>query len=350
MYRNILFLFIAGALVLSGCTRYENYSAGTVIEIDDPSAGIVELEDVSVDASLGDDLPALNEYIIGPGDVLSVYVPDMVEQTASVGYGRDRSVGGFRVNTDGTIFLPHIGAIEVSGLSVPKLQEKLVDVFKTYIKNPVLTVEIVEFKSQPVYLLGQFNAPGLHYLDRPTRLIHGLALGGGLKDGANLRGARLIRNERIQPVDIYELLHHNDLEENVQLRPGDTVYVPGNEEQRVFVIGSVGKSGVVPMNKGRLNLIEALAQAGIGDKPYNHSQVRIIRSLSPTRGQLMVVDLGQVMNGHAMPMKLMDGDIIYVPKTQMGGWNEQLQEILPTFQAFGSILSPFVQIKYLEDN
>ncbi len=211
-------------------------------------------------------------------------------------------------------------------------------------------MEIIDFKSQPLYLLGQFNAPGLHYLDRPTQLLHGLALGNGLNTAANLRGARLVRNDRIQPVDIYELLHNNDLKQNIQLRSGDTIYVPGNEDQRVFVFGAVGKSGMVPMVNGRLNLVQALTAAAIDQKPYDHNQIRIIRSLSQTKGQLMVVDLGKVMNGQAMPMSLMDGDIVYVPKTKLGGWNEELQEILPSLQAVGAILQPFVQIKYLKNN
>ena len=107
---------------------------------------------------------------------------------------------------------------------------------------------------------------------------------------------------------------------------------------------------MVPMVNGRLNLVQALAEAGIDSKPYNHNQIRIIRSLSPTKGQLMVVDLGKVMNGQAMPMSLMDGDIVYVPKTPMGGWNEAMQELLPTLQVISGILQPFVQIEYLKDN
>ena len=104
------------------------------------------------------------------------------------------------------------------------------------------------------------------------------------------------------------------------------------------------------MINGQLNLIQALTQAGIDQKPYNHTHIRIIRSLSPTKGQLMVVDLGKVMNGLAMPMSLMDGDIVYVPKTPMGGWNEAIEEILPSLQLISGILQPFVQINYLKDN
>ena len=348
MKRNVLFLVVLlGVFVLSGCARYEDYAAGTVIDINSPDAGVVEVENVSVANTISDE-PEITEYFIGPGDVLSVYVPGMVERSARVSLGSES--GGFRVNTDGTIFLPHVGRVDVAGLSVTKLQEKLVGIFKAYIKNPVLTVEIVEFKSQPLYLLGQFNQPGLVYLDRPTELLRGLALGNGLNSGANMRGARLVRNESIQPVDIFELLHRNDLSQNIQLRPGDTIYVPGNEAQRVFVFGAVGKSGMVPMTNGRLDLVQALGFAQIGKVPYNHEHVRIIRSLSPTKGQLMVVDLSNVVNGMTLPMSLMDGDIIFVPKTRMGGWNEAIGEILPSLQLIGGILQPFVQLNYLDDN
>ncbi|MCK4509296.1 MAG: polysaccharide biosynthesis/export family protein, partial [Desulfuromonadales bacterium] len=260
MKRSMLFLIVLmGLFLLSGCARYEDYPAGTKLDINDPGAGIVELENVSL-APLVEDEQDITEYIIGPGDVLSVYVPGMVERSARVSLSSNDQ-GGFRVNTDGSIFLPHVGRVVVEGLSVTQLQEKLVEIFKAFIKTPVLTVEIIEFKSQPVYLLGQFNNPGVFYLDRPTEMLHGLALGGGFSEEANLRGARLIRNDRIQPVDLYELLHRNDMAQNIQLRSGDTIYMPDNSDLRVYVFGAVASPGIVPMFNGRLNLAQALTQA-----------------------------------------------------------------------------------------
>ena len=195
----------------------------------------------------------------------------------------------------------------------------------------------------------------MHYMDRPSNVLHGISMGSGLHETANLRSARLLRSERVQPVDIYHLLYNNDLRQNVQLRPGDTIFVPGNEEQRVFVVGRVDRPGPVEMVNGRLNLLQALSTASVGSAsnmsiPYDHERVRIIRSLSPTHGQLMVVDMGKMMDGHAMPMPLMDGDIIYVPTTAAGTWNEVMSQLLPTLQVAAGILTPFVQLEYLDDN
>ncbi len=354
MKRSALFLMVVVGLAffMGGCSRYEMYAPGTVVDINDETAAIVEMEDVSVAARAPDEI--VTEYRVGAGDVLSISVPGLVESNnRDDRYRRDDqgdTLGSFRVYTSGKILLPLVGGIEVAGMTVEEIQIKLIEVFLSYIKKPVVSVEILEFKSQPIYLLGKFNQPGLYYLDRPTSLLHGLALGSGLDDRANLRGARLVRAERVLPVDIYQLLNYNDAKQNVQLRSGDAIYVPGNEDQQVFVFGQVKKPGAVNMDNGRLNLVQALSSAGLGDKPYDDEHIRIIRSLTPTRGQLLVVDLGMMANGYALPMPLMDGDIVYVPKTRMGGWNEELQELLPSLQAIGATLQPFVQMKYLLDS
>jgi len=343
-------LLTASVLLLGGCHKYTPYAPGTMIDITDQSSAILALQEVTVPPPSVDPTDSV-EYRVGPGDVLSVTVPGLLER----GHGEGKatgaeSLGGFRVYTSGKLLLPLVGGVEVAGLTVEQIQARLVEVFAAYIKQPVVSVEIVEFKSQPLYLLGKFNKPGLVYLDRPTSLLHGLALGNGLADQANLRGARVVRKDKVLPVDIYQLFYNNDLRQNIQLRQGDAIYVPGNEAQQVFVLGTVGRPGPVPMVNGRLNLIQALAAAGLDGKPYDAEHVRLIRTLSPTRGQLMVVDLGKMMNGQALPMPLQDGDIVFVPKTGLGGWNEIIEQILPTFQLIGVVAQPYMLYEAATDD
>lgn len=63
----------------------------------------------------------------------------------------------------------------------------------------------------------------------------------------------------------------------------------------------------------------------------------------------MIVDIEAIVQGNAMPISLSDGDVIYIPKAGITSWNEAVSEMLPSLQAFGAILSPFVQLKYLFD-
>lgn len=338
-------------LLLPACTRYEQYPPGTVIDIKDESSAILELENVNVSppASDGDEI---TEYLVGAGDVLAINVPGLIDTHGSS--EKTQNFQGFRVSSSGKIILPLIGAVNVGGKNVEEIQSLLVESFKKYIKKPMVTIEIRDFKSQPLYLLGQFNDPGLHFLDRPTSLLHGISMGKGLQEKANLRGARLLRNEELLPVDIYHLLYNNDLRQNVQLKPGDTIYVPGSEDQQAYVFGAVGNPGPVPFVNGRLNLLQAASSAGVGllnnrGESYDGEHVRIIRSLTPTSGQLMVVNFSKMMDGAAMPLPLMDGDIVFVPKTPLGSWNETINQLLPSLQLISNTLQPFVQIEYLRD-
>jgi polysaccharide export outer membrane protein len=64
----------------------------------------------------------------------------------------------------------------------------------------------------------------------------------------------------------------------------------------------------------------------------------------------MVVDLGRIMAGEALPLALQDGDIVYVPRSAVGDWNVAITEMLPTLQAISAALQPFVQIQFMRDD
>lgn len=354
---NKMFLMVFAGILFGffqyGCVRYEELPPGTVREINDNSSAILELQEVKVPPPTPEE-EFITEYRVGPGDVLMINVPGLID-TGGNNIEKAQNLYGFRVSSSGRILLPLIGAVDVNGMTIEEIQTLLTKEIRTYIKKPMVSVEIREFKSQPLYLLGRFNQPGLHYMDRPTNVLHGISMGNGLHETADLRSARVLRSEQVLPIDVYHLLHNNDMRQNVQLRAGDTIFVPSNEEQQVFVFGQVDKPGPVQMLNGRLNLLQALSTASIGSGanksfPYDHERVRIIRSLSPTHGQLMVVDMSHMMDGHVMPMPLMNGDIIYVPTTAAGTWNETMAQLLPSLQVIAGILTPFVQIEYLNDN
>ena len=211
-------------------------------------------------------------------------------------------------------------------------------------------VEVVDYRSKPIYLMGQFRTPGVYYMDRPMTFLQGISLGNGFDASANLRGVRLLRGGKIAPVDIYSLILDGKIEQNVWLRPGDTVFLPDNRTQNVFVFGAVNKPGPQPMPQGRMNLLEAIAAADPRTVGSDLENVRIIRSLTTTSGELLVVDLSKIRRGEVLPFQLMAGDVVYVPKNIFGTWNDALAELLPTLQAISSMMQPFVTIKYLTQN
>lgn len=307
---------------------------------------VVEKQLLSVPTAVTDAPP--DDYVVGPNDVLHINVFGQPEMGSPVVAGTKPL--GSRVNGNGEIQLPMVDNIHVAGLTVGQIQEKLKAAFVQFIAKPWVVVEVLEHGSQPVYLVGQFKNPGVVYLDRPTNLLRAIAMGLGLTETADIRGARVLRGDQVLPVDIYRLLREGAFDQNVWLEANDTVYVPDNSEQRVFVLGDVGSPGAVAMVHGRLTLAQALTEAG-GPKRIgvDWKRIGIIRSLSPTRGELIVVDLNKILSGQTLPYPLLAGDVIYVPKDSLGEWNEALQELLPTLQTVGAVLQPFVQIKFLSE-
>lgn len=345
---KISFGLLVGLLLFTGCTKFTDLDPGTVKQIyGERYSAVVERESVEVSLGVNAVKPE-KEYLIGPNDVLYVNVKGHPELSSpGIFIGGTNKVSGSRVDGLGSIHLPLAGSVSVVGMTIGQATDHIQDIVRTFLKDPWVLVEISEYRSKPLYLLGQFNAPGTYYMDRSYSLLEGLALGNGLTNNANLHSARIIRDGKAIPVDIYRLLQEGDQTQNAWLTANDVIFVPDDKNQNVFVFGAVKKSGPIAMPNGRLSLAQAISSADLNEGSARQTHVRIIRSLSPTRGELLVIDLTKILNGDALPFPLMEGDVLYVPRSGLGSWNLAIQEILPSLQAISSLLQPFVQVKVL---
>ena len=373
-HKNAASLFVIALtgifFLLAGCAQYRDLMPGTVKPItgevmttplekarakraQKTASPIVEAETVTVEAL--DDTPPPPDYVVGPNDVLFINVSgkpefsSLTSATTGSSLGRVQQPTGSRVDGNGNIQIPYLGKIHVGGMTLVQIQDKLMELFPKYIRDPWIVVEVGDYKSQPLYLLGQFRSSGTFYMDRPLNLLQGIAMGNGydLALSADLSGARLIRDKKTMPVDIEALLARGDQTQNVWLKRGDTIYIPDNRNRMVFVFGAVKKGGPVSIPPAGLTLTQAIATAELRDTGHDFRYIRIIRSHSATRGELMVIDFEKILRGDALTIPLKQGDIIYVPKSGVGDWNDALAEILPSLQTISALLQPFVNIKFL---
>jgi polysaccharide export outer membrane protein len=341
-----LFSCLGFLLSLTACaSTFSDLPAGTVKEV--TGTAVVSSETVSIPTFV-DATPPDADYRVGTGDVLYVNVqsrPDLGSPISSAS-----ELKGTRIDGRGQLHLPLVGVVKVDGLTLAEVEKRLTEAYAPFLQRPWIVVEIAEYRSHPLYLIGQFRNAGTYYMDRPMTLLQGVSEGDGLLDSANLRSARLLRDKKTMPVDLLALLEGGDVAQNVWLQGGDTIYVPDDKNQNVFVFGAVTKPGPVVMPNGSLTLSQALAAANLNDVRGHIGFIRIIRSYSPVRGELLVVDLDAILRGEALPFTLTKGDVIYVPRSRIGNWNETVTEILPSLQLFSALLQPFVQIKYLTDS
>jgi len=345
------------SLALAACAGDEGLKAGmrkSITTPAPPASPIVEKVQVKADPAPSGPVPANLDYEVGVGDVLAVMVygrPDLSTGVTSSGGPSTTAaitMKGSRVDGSGNIHLPLAGTVRVAGLSVKAIADSVEMSLRRYVKEPSVVVEVAEYRSRPIYLMGQFRTPGVYYMERPMTFLQGITLGNGFDPSANLRGVRILRDKKIAPVDVYSLMVEGSIEQNFWLRPGDTIFLPDNRTQNVFVFGAVKKPGPIPMAQGRMNLLEAIAAADPNSVGSKLEQVRIIRSLTTTTGELLVVDVARIRRGETLSMQLAEGDVVYVPRNAFGTWNDAIAEILPSLNAVSALLQPFVQIKFLK--
>jgi len=286
------------------------------------------------------------------GEANPVYVLGMGDRVAINVFG-EPGMDNLIVQVDGAgqIQLPMIERVAASGLSLAELQDTLTQRYSDHFMEPWVVVQLQEPLSRPLYLLGEFNQPGIVHMTGATNVIQALGAGRGLSAEAYTQGARLIRDDRIAPVDVHALLNNGRMDQNVWLEPNDTVFVPSRRDLRIYVLGAVQQPGAQEFNSAAATLAEAIARSG-GPRRGQAllRQVRVIRANSPVSGELFVVDFMRILSGEAMDMILQPGDIVYLPVNGIGGWNDVITAISPTIMLISRALDPFVLAKALEDN
>jgi polysaccharide export outer membrane protein len=190
---------------------------------------------------------ARSVYTIGAGDVLRTNVydhPDLSQE--------------FTVSADGSLLYPLIGTVQAGGMTVRQLEEHLAQrLADGYVVNPQVTVTLVQYKSQQVYILGAVKTPGPYALQRPTMFLEEiLSEVGGPTPEAGLEVIVVQGSERgeaggRQPggpsganattrVDLAKLLA-GELSQHIEIRQGDTILVPSGTF--FYVSGEVIRPG-----------------------------------------------------------------------------------------------------------
>ena len=260
--------------------------------------------------------PAVVEYTVGAGDLLDIRA-----------FGEDDLSRTAQVSTDGSITYPLLGRVEVAGLTVRQIEERLTGLLeKDYLVEPHVTILIKEYRSRKVYVLGAVKEPGYYELRGATTLLEilsraggvlpegGKALvvvrGGGNGDVASPKTARHASPENTVVVDAYQLLQEGDTSQNLYLNDRDVVYVPKAKE--VFVIGEVKIPGAVVFSE-KLTLLQAIGQAGGATELAATRRVQLVRVTDGMK-QSYRYNLNDIMEEKGEDVPLRPDDVIVVPK------------------------------------
>ncbi|HEX5226813.1 MAG TPA: polysaccharide biosynthesis/export family protein [Bryobacteraceae bacterium] len=265
-----------------------------------------------------------DNYLIGPGDEISVRVLDSPDIP-------DKPI---RVDPDGQIALPLIGRVEAAGKSVSTLESDITARLRRYFVSPQVSVNVTDFASRPVSVLGAVQNPGVYQLSGPKSLAEVIALAKGLSQDAGgkirivsngeepgglarrpLNDATSIDSDHriVTEVSIDDLYSSSSAAANTLIHGYDVITVP--KARMVYVIGDVHKPGAHLLNnRDSITVLEAISMAE-GPLPTAAPQhARLLRKEPNTSQRVEVpIDLKQLLAGHGENLTLQPDDILVVP-------------------------------------
>jgi protein involved in polysaccharide export with SLBB domain len=197
-----------------------------------------------------DSIPVTPEYVVGPGDEVLIRAWGQVD----IDY---RAV----VDRNGMINIPRVGNVNVSGIRYQDLTGYLRTAIGRIFRNFELTVTLGQLRSIQVFVVGQAKRPGSYTISSLSTLVNAIFASGGPSTRGSMRQIQLKRGDRtVTELDLYDLLLRGDKSKDVQLLPGDVIYIPPVSGVAA-VSGSVNEPAIYEL-KGRTTLGDLIQLSG----------------------------------------------------------------------------------------
>ena len=226
----LLVFILAGLIAVPSFAAAQSVGSNTGTAQNPKSEAVVETKS-TIDINLSQ-LPAMgtppsqtmeeaSKYTLGPDDVIEIEVRRHPEFS-----------GKYTVTSEGKIEYKFVGDIIVTDLTKAQLQERLTGILAEYIIDPDVNIQIMAYMSKVFYVVGEVNRPGKFYMKGNFIKVREALVQAGLPTmSAATRKCKLITpnskgKNNSSYVNVYELLYAGRLDEDVDMKPGDVLYVP----------------------------------------------------------------------------------------------------------------------------
>jgi len=288
-------------------------------------------------------------YRLGAGDLLSL----------TFWQGGKSKEYKVTVQVDGTVSLPYQAALQVSGLTPREVDGKVTEILKRFERHPRVDVMVLKARSKTVSIFGEVQnlvrqptGPGTYFLKGKENLVNFLSRSGGPSKDADLTKVQILRDGKTVVLNLERAIKQGEWSENAILDDGDTIFVPSlkQSQRRIYVLGEVGKPGIVEFI-GDIKFLDAIAKSGGLGKDAYLPDIRVLRA-DRDAPMIVPVDFERFMEQGDLSqnVSLQDKDVIIVPRRPIANWNRFIADITPTFNLLtqpATILQEYYTIKTL---
>jgi polysaccharide biosynthesis/export protein len=216
-------------------------------------------------------------YRMGPADVLSIIVwdhPELVVPNLTYTLGATgnlsnsgmtaQTLPGYVISSEGEVQFPYVGLFKAEGYTEVEAQKKLRELLSKYIRDPQITLRVIGYRSQKIYVDGEVRAAGVKQMtDVPMTLSEALNQAGGIPSSGDASRITLVRGAKNYEISVPALIARNLSPSNINLQNGDVLRVPPLSDNQISVAGEVRSPGLLPLrSNGQLSLSDALSGAG----------------------------------------------------------------------------------------
>ncbi len=260
----------------------------------------MELFRQSAETSPPSDIASADDYILGPGDNVIVYL-----------WGRVEREYDLTLDRDGKVFIPKVGDVIAWGLTLDQFRDRMKKHLSKVYSDFDLTTSLGKIRSIRIYVTGEVRYPGAYTVSSLTSVLNAIFAAGGPNERGSMRNIKVMRNgTATAEVDLYDLLLAGNNSTDVLLRTGDAIFVPV-AGARVAVRGEVKRSAIYEL-KGDQTIRDVLALAG---NPTAQAYLnRVMLERIDSSGQWEVRDLNLLCDstGPCDDIAMTDGDRVTV--------------------------------------
>lgn len=272
-------------------------------------------------------------YVLGTGDEMVVRVLEMEDLTERI----------VMVDGDGNITLPLLGSIRAAGVTVQSFQASLVEQLKKYVREPHVTVTVVRFRSEQVFFVGGFRAPGIHGLQSRRMLSDMLAMVGGLQPTASRRirvsrrkdagvipspRARQTAEGMVVSVPVNGGGSEINAADDFKLEPYDVV--TADRAEPVYATGGLLRPGVIEVGeRDSLTISQVLSLSGGLSRDADADKARVLRPVMDTNRRAEIpVNVKRILQGQDADFPLLPNDILHIPERRAGKGRNLTRQVL----------------------